>query len=308
MVNSHEEQKVGGEPFGRGPHGEGSGEGSRRRKICASGILREPGKITDMLAIPISATNGAAMPSRSLRLTGAPNFRDLGGYLGLDGRSLRWRRLLRSDHLGALTTADFTVLHDALGPDLRVCDFRGVNERASAACAIPGATVHSLPIEPTVVQRITGLLAAGRTLSAADMVGLMQETYRGFVRENTARFATLFAHLLDPQQSPLVFHCTAGKDRTGFAAALILLSLGVAREQVLQDYLLTNDHLPADGAARGALPAEAVAVLYRVQEDFLAAALDAVEQDFGGIERYFSSGLGLARAERVELARRYLAP
>jgi protein-tyrosine phosphatase len=261
-----------------------------------------------MPATPNTATNGAATPSRSLRLTGAPNFRDLGGYRGLDGRSLRWRRLLRSDHLGALTTADFTVLHDTLGPDLRVCDFRGVNERASAACAIPGATVHSLPIEPTVVQRITDLLAAGRTLSAADMVGLMQETYRGFVRENTARFAMLFTHLLGPQQSPLVFHCTAGKDRTGFAAALILLSLGVAREQVLHDYLLTNDHLPADGAARGALPAEAVAVLYRVQEDFLAAALDAVEQDFGSIEHYFSSGLGLARAERAELARRYLAP
>jgi protein-tyrosine phosphatase len=247
-------------------------------------------------------------PSRSLRLTGAPNFRDLGGYRGLDGRRLRWRRLLRSDHLGALTPDDFAILQDALGAQLRVCDFRGVHERTSAACVIPGATVHSLPIEPTVVQRITDLLAAGRTLQAADMVALMQETYRGFVRENTPRFATLFAHLLAADESPLVFHCTAGKDRTGFAAALILLSLGVAQDEVLHDYLLTNVHLPADGAARGALPAEAVAVLYRVQEEFLNAALDSVAQDFGSVERYLSAGLQLGRAERAELARRYLMP
>lgn len=261
-----------------------------------------------MLPIPSFSASACDTPTRSLGLAGAPNFRDLGGYRGFEGRELRWRRLLRSDHLGALTAADFARLRDVLGAELRVCDFRGVSERTSAACVIPGAVVHSLPIEPTVVQRITDLLAAGRRLSEADMVALMQETYRGFVRENTARFAKLFTHLLGEQESPLVFHCTAGKDRTGFAAALILLSLGVSREEVLRDYLLTNSHLPPAAAARSALPAEAVTVLYRVQEEFLRAALDAVDQDFGDIENYLEAGLGLGLAERAELVRRYLTP
>lgn len=245
-------------------------------------------------------------PSRSLRLAGAPNFRDLGGYRGQDGRMVRWRRLFRSDHLAGLTRADLAALTCELGSVWRVCDFRGVSERSTAACVIPGAAVHSLPIEPTIVQRLTGLLAAGHTLTSADTVRLMQETYRGFVRENTPRFAALFAHLLQAHETPLVFHCTAGKDRTGFAAALILLSLGVSREDAMQDYLLTNVHLPMEAGARGAVPAEVVAVLYRVQEEFLAAALAAVEEDFGSVDGYLSAGLGLKAAERAQLAQRYL--
>lgn len=248
----------------------------------------------------------SSSPSRSLRLAGAPNFRDLGGYQGHEGRPVRWRRLLRSDHLGGLTPADLKALTAELGPALRVCDFRGVAERTSAACCIPGAAVHSLPIEPTVVQRLTALLSAGHTLTQADTVRLMQETYRGFVRENTPRFAALFGHLLQAHDAPLVFHCTAGKDRTGFAAALILLSLGVPREEVMQDYLLTNVHLPIEPGARGAVPAEVVAVLYRVQEEFLAAALEAVDEGFGSVDAYLSRGLGLGTAERAQLARQYL--
>ena len=94
-----------------------------------------------------------------LALTGAPNFRDLGGYRSADGRSVRHHRLFRSDHLAHLAPADLQALANALGPAVRVLDLRGEAERATAACAIPGATVHSLPIEPTVVQKLTDLLA-----------------------------------------------------------------------------------------------------------------------------------------------------
>ena len=241
---------------------------------------------------------------RVLPLQGASNFRDLGGYPGHAGRELRWRRLFRSDHLGGLTDADKAVLA-ALGLTTTL-DFRGEAERAAAAYELPGVTQHSLAIEPTVVQRMQGLADAGQPVTAVAVTGLMKDLYRGLVNDQAHRFAELFEHLLQAR-SPVVFHCTAGKDRTGFAAALVLLALGVPRDVVVRDYLLTNQvfrHPPSQG---GAVPAEAMAVLWRVQEDFLAAALQAVDADHGGVERYLHRRLGLGAAALDALADKYLA-
>lgn len=244
-------------------------------------------------------------PSRSLNLTGATNFRDLGGYVGQGGRALRWRRLFRSDHLAALTPEDVAQL-SGLGVG-RVLDFRGVEERAPTPCALPGARVVSLAIEPTVVQGMQALMAQGNGITVQDTVRLMQQTYRGFVHDNSPRFAELFEHVLDAD-TPLVFHCTAGKDRTGFAAALILLALGVPRDVVVQDYLLTNTFFKMPISGQGFAPQEVLEVLWRVQEDFLSAALHAVDTDFGGINSYLSNQLGLGAAQRSRLMALYLQP
>src|SRR4051812_1335142 len=146
-----------------------------------------------------------------MRFASSSNFRRVGAG-SVPGLPLR--NLYRSDHLGALDEADAAQIR-ALGIT-RVLDFRGVHERTSAACRLPEVTVHSLPIEPTIVQKLSELLAAGERLTAADMCVHMQDTYRGFVRHNTQRFAEFFQHLLASDE-PTVFHCTAGKDRTGFA-------------------------------------------------------------------------------------------
>lgn len=237
-------------------------------------------------------------------LTGAPNFRDLGGYRNTEGQAVRRHQLFRSDHLGNLAPDDLELLSGRLREKVRVLDLRGVAERETAVCAIEGATVHSLAIEPTIVQVLSELTEAGHTLTQADVVGHMQDTYRGFVRQNTHRFAALFAHLLE-SDSPLVFHCTAGKDRTGFAAALILKALGVPHDEVMRDYLLTNQRLKPKSEWKGLAP-EAAAVLYRVQPEFLDAAFEAVEQKYGGVETYLREGLGLREAERARLRELYL--
>ncbi len=184
-------------------------------------------------------------------------------------------------------------------------DFRGVNERASLPTALPGITVHSLAIEPTIVQVLNELMAAGHHLTAADVVAHMQDTYRGFVRHNTHRFAEFFGHLLESSQ-PTVFHCTAGKDRTGFAAALVLHALDASHEDVMRDYLLTNERLKPPEPSRYGLPEEAYTVLYRVQPEFLQAAYEALERDYGGLEGYLREGLGLREAERERLRELYL--
>ncbi|MFT4243351.1 MAG: tyrosine-protein phosphatase [Acidovorax sp.] len=243
-------------------------------------------------------------PARSLALTGASNFRDLGGYAGHGGRTVKWRRLFRSDHLAGLTPQDQAVLA-GLGV-ARAIDFRGRAESAAHAYALPGVDYHHLVIEPTVVQRALELQRSGHRLTAQDAVALMQDTYRGFVYDNAPRFAELFGLLLDGRDAPLVFHCTAGKDRTGFAAALILLALGVPREVVMQDYLLTNDLYRRPPGIAGHAPDDVLAVLWRVQEDFLNAALHSVDSGFGGVQAYLADVLGLDAAAQRELATRYL--
>jgi len=244
-------------------------------------------------------------PDRVLRLQGATNFRDLGGYRGQDGRPLRWRRLFRSEHLAGLTEADQAALA-ALGL-ARAFDFRGLAERAATPYQLPGVVQHSLAIEPSVVQRMQDMVAAGQQLTAALVVSLMKDLYRALVNDQAHRYAELFEHLL-AADAPLVFHCTAGKDRTGFAAALILLALGVPRDVVVDDYLLTNVHFKHAPLPHSETPPEVLAVLWRVQRGFLDAALLAVEQDQGGLERYLVQRLGLSAAARATLAQRYLQP
>lgn len=233
------------------------------------------------------------------------NFRDLGLYAGECGRRMRAGRIYRSDHFGALSADDIMALQP-LGI-ARVLDFRGTTERLSAMCALPQVQVHSLAIEPTVVQVLGAMLAAGEPITTADVVTHMQDTYRGFVRRNSPRFAELFGHLL-ASDAPLVFHCTAGKDRTGFAAALILHALGVSPADVMRDYLLTNDRLKPLGADRYGLSVEVAQVLWRVQPDFLEAAFDTVAQDYGDMDTYLRDGLGLGLPERLRLTELYLEP
>ena len=246
----------------------------------------------------------AAAPTRSLAFAGASNFRDLGGYAGHGGRVVKWRHLFRSDHLAGLTPQDQALLAE-LGV-ARAIDFRGRAESAAHAYALPGVAYHHLAIEPTVVQRALELQRTGHRLTAQDAVGLMQETYRGFVHDNAPRFAELFRLLLDGSNAPLVFHCTAGKDRTGFAAALILLALGVPRGVVMQDYLLTNSLYRRPEGMGSHAPEDVIAVLWRVQEEFLDAALHRVDNDFGGLQAYLADVLGVDAAARRELERRYL--
>ena len=241
-------------------------------------------------------------PARHLNLVGASNFRDLGGYPARGGRAVRWRQIFRSNHLGHVTVPDIEILR---GLGLKSAfDFRGAEERVAAICGLKEIAVHSLPIEPTVVAALRARLATGVPLSSADALEVMRGSYRDYVRHNTPRFRTLFAHLLE-DRAPLVIHCTAGKDRTGFACALILHALGVPEDVIAEDYLLTNRFYRRPTTSSD-LPDDVRQVLGSVESSFLAAAFDAISADYGNLESYFSDGLGLGASERARLETRYL--
>jgi len=115
----------------------------------------------------------------------------------------------------------------------------------------------------------------------------------------------LFAHLLE-DRAPLVIHCTAGKDRTGFACALILNALGVAENVIAEDYLLTNRFYRRDPSASNDLPDDVRQVLASVEGSFLAASFEVIRADYGDLEGYFRNGLGLGPRQRTALESRYL--
>jgi protein-tyrosine phosphatase len=242
-------------------------------------------------------------PARHLNLAGASNFRDLGGYPTQGGRTVRWRQIFRSNHLGHLTEEDIAIMRD-LGVR-SAFDFRGTEERTAALCCMPDIAVHSLPVEPTVVAALRAIAASGTPLSTEHAVEVMRDSYRSYVQQNTRHYRTLFAHLLE-DRAPLVIHCTAGKDRTGFACALILHTLGVSEDVISEDYLLTNSFYRRDPNHSTDLPDEVRQVLGSVQESFLAAAFEAIDADYGDLETYLRDGLGLGKAERASLEARYL--
>jgi protein-tyrosine phosphatase len=242
-------------------------------------------------------------PDRVLSLQGATNFRDLGGYPGHGGRPLRWRRVFRSDHLAGLTDADRDALA-ALGL-ARSFDFRGEAERAAEPYHLPGLVQHSLAIEPSVAQRMDALEQAGIPLTPDRMRALMVDLYQRLVTTQAHRFAEFFEHLL-AADAPLVFHCTAGKDRTGVAAALLLCALGVPREVVAEDFLLTNAVYRRPATVPSRLPPEVLAVLWSVDAAFLQAAFDTIESQQGGMEHFLTQRMGLHAARRDDLAARYL--
>ena len=241
--------------------------------------------------------------STTFALQGASNFRDVGGYLTTNGQRVRRGRVFRSDHLAGLTDADVARLQ-ALGVGHSL-DFRGVAEFTATPYDIPGVQRVALTIEPTVVARMQALVAQGIEPTTEETVELMRETYRDFVNRNADTFGRFLKHLLE-QPTPQVFHCTAGKDRTGFAAALLLSALGVDQATIEHDYLLTNQLYRRDPRLEGKGPAHVMQVLWQVQPEFLHAAYEAVDAQHGGMQNYLHGAIGLSPQELVELKRMLL--
>jgi protein-tyrosine phosphatase len=231
-------------------------------------------------------------------LQGASNFRDIGGYRTAEGLRIKWGRVFRSDHLAGLTADDLAQLQ-RIGLTHSL-DFRGVAEFETTPYAIAGVSRVALNIEPSVIAKMQALVAQGIEPSTEDTVELMCGTYRDFVNNNASTFGRFLKHLLE-EPTPQVFHCTAGKDRTGFAAALLMSVLGVDRTTIEQDYLLTNQLYRRDPNIEGKGPAHVMKVLWGVQPAFLHAALDTVDQQHGGMTAYLHGAIGLSTQDAAEL-------
>jgi protein-tyrosine phosphatase len=263
---------------------------------------------------PSGATETA---ERLLPLQGGRNFRDLGGYRTVDGRMVRWGRLYRSGSMAHLTEADYGYLGQ-LGIRV-ICDFRTSAERATEPTNWPAASA------PRTFSRDyanpTGSFlgaASGGGPTATSVHGLMINLYRAMPYDHAASYRRMFAELV-AGHTPLAFNCSAGKDRTGVAAGLLLTVLGVPHDQVLADYALTDKLVdyaaltsntgrppPAGFEAIARLSPEVRAPLLRSDPAYLQAALDAVKEREGSVSNFIRDRLGVSTADVMTLRALYL--
>ncbi|MEO0436248.1 MAG: tyrosine-protein phosphatase [Pseudomonadota bacterium] len=248
---------------------------------------------------------------RHLDLEGCPNFRDAGGYETKAG-PLGWRRLFRSGHLADVSEAGRASLA-RLGIEL-VIDLRRADERKLEPSTLAGAKLITAEITPG--SQASAIYADSTKLGgAAEMHRFMCEINREFVTSQTSVFARLYEELLDSGAKRVLFHCSAGKDRTGFAIAMLQLALGVAKEDVERDYLLSAKYyLPEEHMARvrkkypvDHLSDEDLRPMLETNGEYLRTAFAAIESAYGSIAKYLVAGLGLTPTEQARLRELFLA-
>jgi protein-tyrosine phosphatase len=238
---------------------------------------------------------------RIVALEGGRNFRDLGGYRTQDGRCVKWGKIFRSGSMAGLTPADYERL--AKLSIKTICDLR---------------TVHEREVEPNNWYRVANIMYWARdygegfgelrslmasSLSTPEAArAAMINGYRRLPFQQAPAYREVFSRLA-AGQVPLAFNCSAGKDRAGTAAALILSALGVARESVVEDYLLTDrvidlksvfmERAQKRNSTLMNQSPDLVAAILRSDADYLDAAFDAIEQKHGSVAAYLQDALGL---------------
>jgi protein-tyrosine phosphatase len=245
----------------------------------------------------------------AIALERASNLRDLGGWPTQDGRRVRTGLVFRAPTLIGLTDADRAVIA-RLGLRTAI-DFRGVQERANNPVILQGVAHIPEPIEPSVGASLRDIVLTGQAsghVSPEDMLELLTDAYRAYAVTSFPRYRALFAALANDASLPLMFHCSAGKDRTGFGAALLLTALGVAWEHVLADYLATNRLWRREIARNFDLPAPVKDILLSVHESLLTAAFAAATDAYGTIDAYLDQAIGLDRSAISKLQSRLLEP
>jgi len=260
----------------------------------------------------LGPVNGQRAPSRRVVLDGAVNVRDIGGYRSAHGLEVVPGRLFRGDALNRLTSSDVELL-DRLG--LRtVIDFRSAGEvLIGGADRLPYGTeyVH-LPVSGGDLEAVYELIASGdhdrqrRDLGDGRAASFMAGIYRGFVADGRQReaFGTALRLMCAPGRLPLLQHCTSGKDRAGWMTAIVLTALGVPRELVLRDYLLSNDYHRAghDRLRLDLLKTGIMAdpgLLRPVLEQsatYLGAAFEETDRRYGSFGRFLTHGLEITEA------------
>ena len=237
----------------------------------------------------------AERPARLVRLDGCFNFRDLGGYATQDGRRVRWRRLYRSDALHHLSEADLRHVRDELGVRTLV-DLRSSAERSgepASGLAAPPVQAHHVPLFDRERSGDTP------SLPLAEIYLMLLRV----AREPIARAVRVLATGNDPA----LFHCAAGKDRTGIVAAVLLGALGVRDEDIVEDYAATRDGLV--GIVERLRSSDSYQYVFtelppdtlHAEPETMARVLVEAGQEFGAMRGYLrSAGFEEAELRRLE--------
>ena len=247
----------------------------------------------------------ATVSDRRVPFEGATNFRDLGGYRTGTGATVRWRKVFRADSLHGLGPDDL-VRYEALG--LRaVYDLRGEVERQERPDPVESRhlPVSGRPADAPPAEGLTG----------DDGERILRDLYVGLIEHAAVLIGQLFTGLAADDGLPAVFHCHAGKDRTGVVAALLLEALGVDREAILDDYELTgryrlrlHQESSYQSLVKLGLSPEAAAGVLTTPRWAMEEALDELDRRHGGIDAYLVGPANVARSDLGRLRQVLLDP
>lgn len=237
-------------------------------------------------------------------MEGSINFRDFGGYKTMDGHRVKWRHLFRCGSLAMLSRKG-TDVFGSLNISV-ICDLRRLDE-ASMGLTPVHAPFHCrihIPIAPGSNQMLRESIQDSAQ-SAADRVRYMTQITRELATNHHQEYRQLFEHLLSAQDGFLL-HCSAGKDRTGFGAALILAALGVDESTIMKDYLLTNEAACLHEFMQTRMRVQygehfddaSLEAVGGVRAAYLQAAFDEIESIHGSLDAYLEEiGIGLVQKE-----------
>lgn len=253
---------------------------------------------------------------RVLKLDAVHNFRDYGGYASSHGGRVKPRVLWRSAQHSEASEGDLAAI-DGLGL-ASVIDLRGGSERVANPCRRgPGFAAQVFYQDGETAGLAPHIEAASHALNAQSAHDALAGYYRAMPhRDNLLPMLRCYFLALGRGEGPSLVHCVAGKDRTGFAAAMLHHVLGVHRDDILADYLLTNqagniEARIADGARHirgryGDIDDATVRVLMGVDAAFLAASFAAIEAQHGSVDAYLDTVLGVDQAMQDKLRELYL--
>jgi len=281
-------------------------------------VIRNPG-LADRYFVGMLTEAGDTLivSDQRIPLSGSNNFRDLGGIPTKDGRYVRWGEIYRSDRLSALTKDDLKYL-ESLGLKT-VYDFRSETEVEDDPNVLPEVDGLEYINEPIYfdVEDTTNVrerILSGE-MSAVEAGDILVEGNRLFATEMSQRFKPFIDCLLEGK-GPIVYHCTSGKDRTGFATLLLLSAINVGRDTIMEDYLLSNYYryemnqqrlkrLRYASIIKRKLNIETIAPLMIVDRRYINAAYNAIEQQYGSVDVFLEQEYGLNADKRAELIDMY---
>ena len=258
--------------------------------------------------------------TRLLDIPGTKNFRDLGGYETKDGRKSRWNMLFRSDNLAHLSEDGLKAFKDL---DIRtITDLRSSNERIQEPnrlpASYPGVVYNVLPINDRPVDiRAMGRKIVTGNITDKDIDDLLD--HRKFITnpDHRSYWGEWLRNLVNNDSTPHLFHCTSGKDRTGFGASIFLLTIGVPEETVKADFLLSNSVLADYNDARikeidARIPGKINEDIFRkilgVSEKTIDLSFAQMKSDFGSIDGFIRDGLEIDDDIRLQLQDKFLEP
>ncbi len=253
------------------------------------------------------------LSERLIPLKGQPNFRDLGGLETNDGRYVKWGMIYRSGKLSNLKKNDLQYMSH-LG--IRsVVDLRNDVEIAKDPDRIPeGATYYQIPVGDKEGKAYNKLrrMVMKEGYRKAKAKTLFVDVMRSFADSLAEDIRPIFDLLLSEEEStPMVYHCTGGKDRTGYTTAMILLALGVDRKTITDDYLMSNYYRKEANLKNmrkirlTGLDAETIDYAILVRKEYMEAVFGVIDEKYGGTDAYLELKFGLTKEKREEFKRRY---